>query len=186
MKKQYIIPLLIALVVPTFAAAEPQPRVKNLTEIIRSLAPIGGTVTASNYIDLDIRFRTNSAELSPIAYHQLRVLGRALLSEQLRNVYIGIYGHTDAVGTDAYNMNLSMRRAATVARYLINNFDIPPSRLEAMGFGERRLKIPTKGRSRINRRVEIRSLSIINSKPARVRDIDNNERAIDDSGKINW
>jgi outer membrane protein OmpA-like peptidoglycan-associated protein len=186
MKKQYLIPLLIALLLPTLAVAENQPRVKNLTEIIRSLAPIGGTVTASNYIDLDIRFRTNSAQLSPIAYHQLRELGRALLSEQLRNVYIGIYGHTDAVGTDAYNMQLSKRRAATVARYLINNFDIPPSRLEAMGFGERRLKIPTKGRSRINRRVEIRSLSIINSRPARVRDIDNNERAIDNSGKINW
>ncbi len=180
--KKYIISLLLtAFFLPTFAVtAEEQPQLMNHTEIIRSLAPIGGTVTANNFIDLDIRFRTNSAALSPIAYQQLDELGRALLSRELQNTYIGVYGHTDAVGTGTYNMQLSKRRAATVAMYLINNFNIPTWRLEARGYGESRLKIPTSGRSRINRRVEIRTLGVKNGNVDRGRAIDNN------SGRINW
>jgi len=50
-------------------------------------------------------------------------------------IRIEIGGHTDAIGTDAYNQKLSQRRAQAVVDYLIAN-GISLERLEAMGYGE--------------------------------------------------
>jgi OOP family OmpA-OmpF porin len=47
-----------------------------------------------------------------------------------------IEGHTDSIGTDEYNLGLSRRRAASVRRYLVTEYNIPHERLEAEGFGE--------------------------------------------------
>jgi OOP family OmpA-OmpF porin len=46
-----------------------------------------------------------------------------------------IEGHTDNVGTAAYNDRLSKNRANSVRQYLIKNFDINASRLTATGYG---------------------------------------------------
>jgi len=46
-----------------------------------------------------------------------------------------IEGHTDNVDTAAYNDRLSKKRANSVRKYLIDNFDIKPSRLTAIGYG---------------------------------------------------
>jgi OOP family OmpA-OmpF porin len=46
-----------------------------------------------------------------------------------------IEGHTDNVGTAAYNEKLSKKRANSVRQYLINNFGIKASRLTATGYG---------------------------------------------------
>jgi OOP family OmpA-OmpF porin len=45
-------------------------------------------------------------------------------------------GHTDSTGPEEYNLNLSQRRAESVKNYLINNFNIDPARLTAVGYGE--------------------------------------------------
>lgn len=45
-------------------------------------------------------------------------------------------GHTDSVGTDAYNMKLSERRAESVKNYLVEKFGIDGSRLSTVGYGE--------------------------------------------------
>lgn len=58
--------------------------------------------------------------------------------ESLQNeptVKIMIAGHTDWMGSDAYNQKLSERRAASVVDYLVSK-GIPASRLSAKGFGE--------------------------------------------------
>lgn len=68
-----------------------------------------------------------------------------------------VAGHTDAVGSDSYNLNLSLRRAASVVRYLIAQ-GVGADRLIAKGYGETQ-HIATNdtypGRAR-NRRVEFR------------------------------
>lgn len=45
-------------------------------------------------------------------------------------------GHADSIGTDSYNMDLSKRRAESVKKYLIENFNIDASRISTAWFGE--------------------------------------------------
>jgi len=45
-------------------------------------------------------------------------------------------GHTDSMGDDAYNMNLSKRRANSVKNYVVEKFNIKASRISTVGYGE--------------------------------------------------
>lgn len=56
---------------------------------------------------------------------------------QYDDVVIELEGHTDSRGTDAYNEDLSQRRADAVRQVLIDRFDVQGSRISARGFGER-------------------------------------------------
>jgi outer membrane protein OmpA-like peptidoglycan-associated protein len=47
-----------------------------------------------------------------------------------------IEGHTDALGSDRYNLELSERRAIAVARYLVVHHGIAPERLQVAGKGK--------------------------------------------------
>jgi outer membrane protein OmpA-like peptidoglycan-associated protein/antitoxin component of MazEF toxin-antitoxin module len=70
---------------------------------------------------------------------------------------ISIEGHTDADGEEAYNRELSERRAASVRDRLIESYGIDPSRLESRGFGESVPLAPndTAEGKQQNRRVEL-------------------------------
>jgi outer membrane protein OmpA-like peptidoglycan-associated protein len=70
---------------------------------------------------------------------------------------VAIEGHTDNVGTDAYNDDLSTRRAGAVKDALTRDYAIAASRLSSAGFGEKRPRETNDtiaGRAR-NRRVEL-------------------------------
>ena len=70
---------------------------------------------------------------------------------------IAIEGHTDNVGSDAYNHDLSTRRAAAVKDALVRDFGVAAGRLTTAGFGESRPRETNEtiaGRAR-NRRVEL-------------------------------
>ncbi len=54
---------------------------------------------------------------------------------------INVAGHTDYIGTDAYNKTLSEKRAKTVADYLVSK-GIPAKALQVQGFGESQAKQP--------------------------------------------
>ncbi|MGB5105893.1 MAG: OmpA family protein [Candidatus Zixiibacteriota bacterium] len=49
---------------------------------------------------------------------------------------VSIEGHTDSVGEDAANQDLSKRRAASVKAYLMEKYSIEDARLQAQGYGE--------------------------------------------------
>lgn len=71
---------------------------------------------------------------------------------QFPEVRFRVYGHTDAVGSNAYNKRLGLRRAQAVVRYLTQR-GISRSRLEAVvSFGETKPLIVTQDRERRNRR----------------------------------
>jgi outer membrane protein OmpA-like peptidoglycan-associated protein len=99
-------------------------------------------------------FRSDEANLMPGAEVQLDRLVDALTSTPGRNIMVE--GHTDSQGSDAYNMELSQRRAESVRNYLVHA-GFPASQVRAMGFGERRPiadNNTNEGRSN-NRRVEV-------------------------------
>ncbi|MCL1867468.1 MAG: OmpA family protein, partial [Paludibacter sp.] len=59
-----------------------------------------------------------------------------ILKENAIGSKIKIIGHTDAIGTDAYNQALSLDRATTVKNYLVSK-GIPASDITVAGMGEK-------------------------------------------------
>lgn len=108
--------------------------------------------------DMRIQFEFGSAELTPSARQVLDELGAALQSDELSSFQFSLVGHTDAVGSDDANLQLSERRAQSVRDYLVGQFQIDPARLEASGVGETDLADPSNPNSGINRRVVITNI----------------------------
>ena len=97
-----------------------------------------------------VNFAFNSAELDAGARDILRE--QANWIRQFPEVRFRVYGHTDLVGSDAYNRALGLRRAQAVVAYLTSQ-GISRSRLEAVtSFGKTQPLIVTEGRERRNRR----------------------------------
>mgnify|MGYP000648373008 FL=1 len=72
--------------------------------------------------------------------------------KQFPEVRFRVFGHTDAVGSNAYNKALGLRRARSAVNYLVSR-GISRSRLEAVvSHGETQPLIPTPERERRNRR----------------------------------
>ncbi|MDR1677126.1 MAG: OmpA family protein [Deltaproteobacteria bacterium] len=108
---------------------------------------------------LNILFEFDKDVLTAEARDVLNTLGRAITSSQLAGSRFRLEGHTDAKGTYEYNFDLSRRRALSVQRYLIENFNLGSSQLPIDGLGESRPLPnidPEDGR---NRRVEVVNLS---------------------------
>ena len=103
----------------------------------------------------DVTFDTNSTVLRPGLQSEINRVAGVL--NQYPNTLVRVEGHTDSKGTDAYNMDLSNRRAMAVKNLLVQR-GIADSRIEAVGYGET-LPVATNdteaGRQR-NRRVEIK------------------------------
>jgi outer membrane protein OmpA-like peptidoglycan-associated protein len=113
-------------------------------------------------VDIDtVTFDFGSARVPDDQVRKLRSIGRAIgrVVDRDPNAVFLIEGHTDAVGTDLANLELSDRRAAAVAGILSDYFDIPRDALVSQGYGERYLKVPTEAPERQNRRVTIRNIT---------------------------
>lgn len=122
-------------------------------------APVA-TAESGPSVSLSVEFASNSAELTPQARRTLDQLGKALTSADLAQYRFRIEGHTDTVGSAGYNKALSQRRADTVAMYLQQKFGVQAARLEAIGFGEDGLAVPTPPQTANaqNRRVKVVNL----------------------------
>jgi outer membrane protein OmpA-like peptidoglycan-associated protein len=82
-----------------------------------------------------INFDYDSDWIKPESYNLLDNVGSAL-NGGLSDAVIFVVGHTDSRGSEAYNHDLSIRRAQAVADYLINRHAISKSRLVVDGSGE--------------------------------------------------
>lgn len=113
------------------------------------------TLSHSNFIDLKVEFEFDSSKLLPEARKTLDTLARAFSSDQLMGLNFTLEGHTDAVGTDEYNQELSERRAAVVKTYLINMLGMDKNKLTSAGYGESQLLDTENPYSGVNRRVRV-------------------------------
>jgi outer membrane protein OmpA-like peptidoglycan-associated protein len=109
-------------------------------------------------IDLEIQFDYNSAEISKTSTQAVQELGKALSDPSLKGSTFVVAGHTDAIGGDAFNQDLSERRADTIKRYLVQNYGIAGRDLVTVGYGKTRLKDAQDPADPINRRVQVVNL----------------------------
>ena len=106
-------------------------------------------------IDLEINFDFNSALIRPSSMPSVQALGQALSDPKLKGSTFIVAGHTDGVGGDAFNQDLSERRADTIKRYLVDNYRVPSGDLVAVGYGKTKLKNSQDPTDAINRRVQV-------------------------------
>ena len=82
-------------------------------------------------------------------------LGKALSNPALKGSTFVVAGHTDAVGGEASNQDLSNRRADTIKRILVEKYGVAPENLVTTGYGKTRLKNEADPKAAENRRVEV-------------------------------
>lgn len=106
-------------------------------------------------IDLEIQFDYNSADISKNSLTAVQELGKALSDASLKGSTFVVAGHTDAIGGEAYNQDLSERRADTIKKYLTEKYGIAGSDLVTVGYGKTRPKDPNAPMDPVNRRVQV-------------------------------
>lgn len=111
-------------------------------------------------IDIQIQFDYDSASIRPSSLADVDTLGKALSSPDLASYRIVLNGHTDAKGSDEYNLRLSEARAQSVRDFLVKNYGIAGDRLISIGYGEERLKNVSDPEAAENRRVEVINLTL--------------------------
>ncbi len=106
-------------------------------------------------IDLEITFDYDSANISKKSLPSVQALGKALTNPDLKGSTFVVAGHTDAAGSEAYNQDLSERRADSIKRYLTGKFSIATADLVTVGYGKSKLKDPAHPLEEVNRRVQV-------------------------------
>jgi outer membrane protein OmpA-like peptidoglycan-associated protein len=106
-------------------------------------------------IDLEINFDYNSADISSKSLPAVQTLGRALTNPDLKGSTFVVAGHTDAAGGEAYNQELSERRADSIKKYLVDKYGIVGTDLVTVGYGKSKLKDPANPLAEVNRRVQV-------------------------------
>jgi len=106
-------------------------------------------------IDLEINFDYNSADISQSSQGAVKTLGEALTDPSLKGATFIVAGHTDGIGSEAFNLGLSERRADTIKHYLMDNYHIAAGDLVTVGYGKTRLKDAANPADPVNRRVQV-------------------------------
>lgn len=104
----------------------------------------------------DLLFEYNSAELRESA--RVGLMKLALLVERNPGLYCWIEGYTDLYGGEAFNIDLSKRRAEAVKIYLVDSIRLPKERISTRGYGKTRPLVleGSVEEQAPNRRVEIK------------------------------
>ena len=118
--------------------------------------PPNTLVNKTTMLPSDLLFEFNSAELRENAKLGLMKLG--LLIDRNPNLYCWIEGHTDLIGGDSYNLELSRRRAESVKAYLVESLRMDEGMIHTRGYGRTRPIVAggDADEQAPNRRVEIR------------------------------
>lgn len=92
-------------------------------------------ITEPVSFDLTVEFAFNSAEITSVSFNEITNAVRFLREHPSTTAVVE--GHTDSIGSDAFNQRLSERRADAVKTVLVNS-GIDASRLTSRGYGESR------------------------------------------------
>lgn len=105
-------------------------------------------------VELDVKFDFDKAQVKQDSYSDIENLAEFM--KQFPQTSTTVEGHTDSVGNDAYNQNLSERRAGAVRDVLVNQYGVDANRVNAVGYGEAHpvADNATRDGRAVNRRVE--------------------------------
>jgi outer membrane protein OmpA-like peptidoglycan-associated protein len=136
-------------------------------EVVAELAAEKVEVTRTSVVIREqVQFAFDKADIDPASHAVLgQVASTLLLHPEIRR--IEVQGHSDTRGTEAYNQDLSQRRAEAVRAYLIGQ-GVEPGRIEAHGYGASRPmgdNATEAGRAR-NRRVQFEIVATEPGSPA--------------------
>lgn len=168
--------LLLVLVIVAYAGHAQADDTKILdaptaADFIRALTPPGADAGARGMaisntrslgrrpsVNFKVQFEFGSDRLTEEAKFVLSELGLAITSQDLSEYSFLIAGHTDAVGSEEYNLLLSERRARAVREYLTSTINVSAERLQDVGWGEARPLDSVNPDGDVNRRVEITNI----------------------------
>lgn len=105
-------------------------------------------------VELDVKFDFDKAVVKQESYEEIKTVAEFM--NQYPQTTTTVEGHTDSVGTEAYNMELSKRRADAVRDVMVDQYGVAADRVSAVGEGESSPvadNATAEGRA-INRRVE--------------------------------
>src|SRR5690606_9653249 len=107
-----------------------------------------------------ILFDFAKAELKPEAFPELERVVELMRARPAMVIEVG--GHTDNIGSDEFNQNLSEQRANAVLKFIVSK-GIDKGRVTAVGYGEKKPRVSNddeeSGRE-LNRRVEFRIITL--------------------------
>ena len=134
-------------------SSKPAPVAEPVVEpVVEEVAPVEEPQVVR--VELDVKFDFDKSKVKEDSYSDIQNL--ADFMNQYPQTSTTVEGHTDSVGTDAYNQKLSERRANAVRDVLVNQYGVGAERVDAVGYGESRPvadNATEEGRA-INRRVE--------------------------------
>lgn len=107
--------------------------------------------------DESVFFAFGKTGLSKDAASALSTFASAVIAEN-KEIYIEIQGHTDNIGSEAYNLKLGQTRAESVKRYLHTKHYIPLHRMSAFSYGESR---PVASNDTANNRAKNRRVVLV-------------------------
>jgi outer membrane protein OmpA-like peptidoglycan-associated protein len=110
-----------------------RPKTSSAMKLPGCPAPSEAEQSEKPMVGFRVEFEFGSARLKPDAVEVLRELGKALNGGLSDQKLFEIEGHTDAVGTFAYNEQLSEARAEAVKEFLIKDMNVAPERLKVVG-----------------------------------------------------
>ncbi|WP_433363612.1 OmpA family protein [Streptosporangium sp. CA-115845] len=159
-------PAAVAWADPEEAVAGVEDIVAPVEDVIAEVESLDGAESESKQGDQvtvalagDVLFALDRATLTPQAQQRLRRVAERIQADSAGGT-VRVEGHTDDQGADAYNDALSLRRARAVRQVLARQ--LSHVTFQAMGFGERRPRVPNAVQGRPvkenqakNRRVEI-------------------------------
>lgn len=135
--------------------------IRGAEKVLRDLGAKKSDIGYELSLSGDVLFDFNKWNIKPEAEATLSKLADAL--KKLGDKQIAIEGHTDSVGSDSYNLDLSEKRAQSVRTWLIQKGGVATEKISARGLGESKPIAPNtlpdgsdnpEGRAK-NRRVEI-------------------------------
>ncbi len=113
------------------------PGFSDLDSLLSQRGPIGSGTSIR--LPSDPLYEYDSSDLQPGAMTELQKL--ATLIKRNPRATFTIEGYSDSFGSAEYNLELSQRRADSVARYLVEGLGVNPAQVKARGYGTTKLQV---------------------------------------------